>query len=227
MFITENTEANFVYNVLAAWMGQDPNSIKIQVCKTGQPKEGMAHILEAKDHLWDGIYNFKLFKATVRKKRSKVPNYQFIPEDNINIIVNLMTDVMQLSVNRFLKLSSLKKIIREKFLKKYNKSPVFEDEMALPYPDDMKIEMFCGNKIQGYLLDQKMLSVKINYGGGSFKGSVRNYQTIEKLTKKMCEMYSLGKDVIITVEEGRVYSSKIIPSIVLKNSGYASIIWEV
>jgi hypothetical protein len=74
----------------------------------------------------------------------------------------------------------------------------------------MKVEMFCGNQIQGYLLDQNNLSVKINYGGVSFRIPERNYQTIEKLTKKMCEMYSLGKDVISTDEEERVYSLKII-----------------
>jgi hypothetical protein len=51
MYITENTEANFVYNVVAEWMGQDPNYIKIQMCKTEQLREGMGHILETKDHL--------------------------------------------------------------------------------------------------------------------------------------------------------------------------------
>jgi hypothetical protein len=117
---------------------------------------------------------------------------------------------MYLSVNRFLKLSSIKKIVRERFLKEYNLCLMFEDEVALPYPDEMKVEMFCGNPIQGYLLDQKILSVEINYECGSFRVPARNYQTIEKLTRKMCAMYSLGKDVIITDEECSVYSSKII-----------------
>jgi hypothetical protein len=51
--------------------------------------------------------------------------------------------------------------------------------VALPYPDDMKVEMFCSDQIQEYLFDQRMLSVKINYIGGSFKMPARNYQTIE------------------------------------------------
>jgi hypothetical protein len=74
MYITENIEANYIYNVVPAWMGQDPNYIKIQICKTEQLKEGMGHLLESKDYLWDVFYNFKLFKTTVRKKKSNVPN---------------------------------------------------------------------------------------------------------------------------------------------------------
>jgi hypothetical protein len=45
LFIAENTEASYVYKVVSAWMGQEPNSIKIQVCKIGQAKEGMGHII--------------------------------------------------------------------------------------------------------------------------------------------------------------------------------------
>jgi hypothetical protein len=77
MFITQNTEANFVYNVVAAWMGQDPGLIKIQVCKTRQPREGMDHVLDSKDHLWVGFYNFDLFKATIRKEKVNILNYKF------------------------------------------------------------------------------------------------------------------------------------------------------
>jgi hypothetical protein len=35
MFITETTEANYVYNAVAAWMGQDPEGVKIQIYKIG------------------------------------------------------------------------------------------------------------------------------------------------------------------------------------------------
>jgi hypothetical protein len=113
-------------------MEQKSDHIKIQICKTGQVREGIGHLLESKVHLWDGINDFNLFKANKKKKRSDVPNYKFEPEENINIIVNLKTVIMYLCVNRFLKLSSLKKIVRERFLKEYNKSSVFEDEITLP-----------------------------------------------------------------------------------------------
>jgi hypothetical protein len=56
----------------------------------------------------------------------------------------------------------LKKIIRKRYRKEYNISPVFEDFVTLPYPDDKKVEMFCGERIQGYLLDQRLLTNKIN-----------------------------------------------------------------
>jgi hypothetical protein len=166
LVISENTEAKFIYNVVAAWMGQDPGLIKLQICKTEPLKEGMGHVLEANDHLWDEIYNFSQLKATIRKKKFDILNLKFQPEENVNVVINLKTVMKYLSVNRFLKLSSLKKIVRERFLKEYEKSAVFEDEVALPYPDEMKVEMFCGNQIQGYLLDKRILSVKINYKGG-------------------------------------------------------------
>jgi hypothetical protein len=70
-----------------------------------------------------------------------------------------------------LKLSSFKKIIRNRFLKDYNKSLIFEDEIGIPYSNDMEVEMFCG----------------------SFQVPVKNYKTIGDYKKKMCMMYSLGK----------------------------------
>jgi hypothetical protein len=66
------------------------------------------------------------------------------------------------------------KIIRNRFLKDYEQSPIFEDEVGLTYPDDMKVEMFYGNLIQDYLFEQKLLSLKVNYNEGSFKVLIRN-----------------------------------------------------
>jgi hypothetical protein len=104
----------------------------------------------------------------------------------------------------------VKKIIRNKFLKDYEQTPIFEDEVGLPYPDDMKVEMFYGNPIKGYLLEQKLLSIKVNYNEGSFKVPIRNYKTMKDFVKKMCRMYDLGRDMVVTDEEGRVYNLNII-----------------
>jgi hypothetical protein len=59
-------------------------------------------------------------------------------------------------------------------------------------------------------LKKKTLSIKVNYVGGSFNVPAKNYKTIAKFTKKMCRRYSLGKDVVITDEECRVYNLNII-----------------
>jgi hypothetical protein len=62
---------------------QDPEGVKIQIYKIEQVKEGMGHVIEEKDHLLDGNYNFNLFKALICKKKSNVPNYKFEPEENV------------------------------------------------------------------------------------------------------------------------------------------------
>jgi hypothetical protein len=100
--ISENTEAKFIYNVVAAWMGQDPDLVKLQYCRTEPLKEGMGHVLGANDHLWDGLYNFSQLKATIRKKKFNIPNFNFQPVKNMNIVVDLKSVVMYLNVNRFL-----------------------------------------------------------------------------------------------------------------------------
>jgi hypothetical protein len=94
-------------------------------------------------------------------------------------------------------------IIKNRLLKDYHKSPIFEDEVALPYPDEMKIEMLCGNPLQGYLLEQRPLSIKVNYIGDSFKVPINNYKKVKGFKQKMCRMYGLGKDVVVTDEENR------------------------
>jgi hypothetical protein len=210
LMIPPNTSVVFIYNVVATWMGQEPSRIRIQVCKVGKLVEGMGHFLTSNDFLWDGIYNFDFYEARISKKQSDMPNHGLNLEENVGIVVDLKTAVIQYKVNRFLKLSSIKKIIKNRLLNDYNKSPIFEDEVALPYSDDMKVEMFCGSPMQGYLLEQRHLFIEVNYVGGSFQVPVRNYKIIKGFQKKMCMMYSLGKDVVITDEENRSYNQNII-----------------
>jgi hypothetical protein len=210
MHITENVETKYLYNVVVAWMGQEPNLIKIQICKIDPVREGMGHVLETKNRLWDGVYNFSLFEEIICRKRSNFPDYKFGSEENASIVINLAIMILHMCVNRFLKLTNLKEIIRRRYLKEYNMNPVFDDNMALPYLDEMKIEMFCCDQIHCYLLEKKMRTMKINYIGGSFKVPIHNYQTVDELTKKVCEIYSLGKDIILTDAERRIYSLRVI-----------------
>jgi hypothetical protein len=127
-----------------------------------------------------------------------MPNFKLVFEENVDVVFDLKTVILHFNMNRLLKLSSAKKIVRNRYLKEYGKSPIFEDEVALPYLDDMKIEMFSGNPIGGYLLDQKLLTVKVNYVGGSVEVPVKNYKTFKGFANKMCRMYGLGNDVIVT-----------------------------
>jgi hypothetical protein len=182
--IPPNTEAVYVYNVAAIWMSQKQNRIRIKISNTGKPTVGMDLFLTSRDRIWDGVYNFEFFKATVNKKRIDMADFGFNPEENVDVVIDLKTAVFHYKVNRFLKLPSIKKIIKNGHLKNYNTNPLFENEVASPYPDNMCIEMSCGNPIQAHLLEQRPFSIKVNYIG--------------------------GKDVIVTDDENRVYNLNII-----------------
>jgi hypothetical protein len=69
-------------------------------------------------------------------------------------------------------------------MKDYRRCPIFEDENAIPYPEDMKIEMFSGETIHGYLLEHRPLPIKVTYINGSFNMTVNNYKTVKKLERK-------------------------------------------
>jgi hypothetical protein len=45
LMIPPNTSAVQLYNIVATWMGQEPNRIRISICRTGPNFiEGMGHI---------------------------------------------------------------------------------------------------------------------------------------------------------------------------------------
>jgi hypothetical protein len=115
-----------------------------------------------------------------------------------------------MKVHRLLKLSSLKKIIAKKFTIEYNLYPIFEELYMTMYKNDMKIEMFCGEIIKGYLLEIKELCVAVLYKGGQIELKMQNYENIAKLKKKICRMYGLGLDVAIIDQEGRMLDRDLI-----------------
>jgi hypothetical protein len=86
LFIPPDTEAVYLYNMIASWMGQEPSRIRIQICKFGIPVEGMGHFLTSNDRLWDGVYNFNLFEAKVSKKRSDMANLGLDLEENVDVV---------------------------------------------------------------------------------------------------------------------------------------------
>jgi hypothetical protein len=104
----------------------------------------------------------------------------------------------------------VKRILKNRLKKDYRRCPIYEDENAIPYPEDMKIEMFSGETIHGYLLEQRPLPIKVTYINGSFNMTVNNYKTVKKLKEKICKLYGLGSDVVITDEEERSYNQNII-----------------
>jgi hypothetical protein len=196
---------------VATWMGMEPNRIRIYICRNG-PKyiEEMGHILISTDFVWNGVYNFDLFEAKISRKKSNMPNHKLTINENVDITVDLKLVILNYNMNRFLKLTTVRRILKNRLLKDYRRCPIFKDESAIPYPEDMKLEMFCGQPIRGYLLEQRSLSVKVRYNEGFFTMEVFNYKTVQGFKKKMCRLYGLGSDVVVTDEENRSYRNEII-----------------
>jgi hypothetical protein len=90
LMIPPNISAVELYNIVATWMGQEPNRIRIIISRVGPDYvDGMGHILTSTDFIWNGIYNFNLFKAEVSKKRSDMPNHKLSIKENVDIIFKL------------------------------------------------------------------------------------------------------------------------------------------
>jgi hypothetical protein len=211
LMISPNTSVILIYNIVAAWMGQEPNRIRISICRVGpRPVESMGHVLTSVDSVWNGIYNFEKFEAKISRKENDMPNLNLNINENVDVVIDLKSVILRYKMNRFLKLVIVKRILKNRLLKDYYKCPKFEDESAIPYPEDMKIEMFCGQPIQGYLSDQRSLSIKVRYIDGSFNVTVNNYKTIQGIKKKMFRLFGLGSDVVITDEENRSYNHNMI-----------------
>jgi hypothetical protein len=132
LLIPQNTSAVTIYYIVAAWMGQEPNRIRIKICRVGKLVEGIGHVLTSSDFLWDGIYNFEFFEAKISRKRNDMPNLGLIINENVDVVIDLKSVVLHYKMNRFLTLKSVKKIIKNRLLKIYEKSPIFENEVALP-----------------------------------------------------------------------------------------------
>jgi hypothetical protein len=69
----------------------------------GELREGMGHILESFDCIWNGIYDFNWYKVYVLTKEFEMPNYNLISSENIDVEVNFGTVLLKMKVNRFLK----------------------------------------------------------------------------------------------------------------------------
>jgi hypothetical protein len=72
----------------------------------------------------------------------------------------------------------------------------------------MKVEMFPNEVFKGYLIDKRIINVKLKYENGEIDINVKYYQTIEGLKRKFCKKYCLEKDLILTDEEKRVIGSQ-------------------
>jgi hypothetical protein len=63
-----------------------------------------------------------------KEKLKKWNRIRLIPKENININLNLGTVLLDVSMNRFFKLKTIKKIIEIRFLIEYNFCPIFVTE---------------------------------------------------------------------------------------------------
>jgi hypothetical protein len=142
--VEENTRATMIYNLAAAWMGVDPSSISVEICKIGKYVEGMGDILTKDDLIWNGCYNFEWSKVKLTQKKMNIENYKFDPEENIDVEIDLKTIRFKARINRFLKIATVEKIIEVRFMKEYGICPVFNNFSDTMYCRDMKLEMFEG-----------------------------------------------------------------------------------
>jgi hypothetical protein len=76
----------------------------------------MGHVLTSTDFIWDGIHDFNTFSAKISKKRSDMPNHGLMLQENIDVEFNLKTVKTNLRMNRFLKLISVKKILKDRWI---------------------------------------------------------------------------------------------------------------
>jgi hypothetical protein len=198
MNIVENTSAVDLYNKVTRWMNIDSSSLSIEICRIGKDVEGMGHILTAEDFIWNGIYNFNWFTVKITGRKQEIIDQRIIPEENIEMMIDLNIIIFKTNMNRFFKLSTVKKIIENRFMKEYKMRLIFKDLSSTMYCNDMKLEMFCGETLRGYVMENKFIFKKINYKNGAVDMAIENQSTIGDLKKKLCKCYCLGLDIIIT-----------------------------
>jgi hypothetical protein len=165
--VEEKTKAKMLYNLAAAWMGVDPNSISIEVCRIGKYIEGMGHILTN-----DEFYNFEWYKVRLTQKKMDIENYRLDPEENVDIMVDLMTIKFQARMNRFFRIATVERIIEIRFMKEYGMCPIFSNFSDTMYYRDMKLEMFEGEVLKGHVVERKFVIKKINYANESLGVSI-------------------------------------------------------
>jgi hypothetical protein len=76
--------------------------------------------------------------------------------------------------------------------------------------DDLRMEMFPGEEMRGYILNVRKMSVRIDFENGMIDINLNNYFTVGKLKKKLCRKYYLGLDIILTANEKRITSSDLL-----------------
>jgi hypothetical protein len=71
----------------------------------------MGHILTENDFIWDVIYNFEWYKVKLMKRKMEIEDFKLSPGENVDISIDLITLKFNTRMNRFFKISTVKKII--------------------------------------------------------------------------------------------------------------------
>jgi hypothetical protein len=130
-----------------------------------------------------------------------IENYKFDPEENIDIMIDLKTIKFKARIKRFLKIVTVEKIIEVRFMKEYGMCSVFNNFSDPMYCRDMKLEIFEGETLKGYVVGKKFVIKKVNYANGYLEVSIEDCRSINQLKKKICKCYGLEKDIVITDAE--------------------------
>jgi hypothetical protein len=78
-------------------------------------------------------------------------------------MVDLDMVKFQTNMNRLFTLTAVKKIIENIYLKEYNLCLIFENLGSTMCCDEIKLEMFCGEMLRGYMMERKFIFKKVNY----------------------------------------------------------------
>jgi hypothetical protein len=182
----------------------------------------MGHVWIADDYIWDGVYNFDWLKAKITQRKMEIENYIMNPEENIDIRIDLQTIKFNARMNPFFKISTVEKIIEARFMKEYVVYPILDGFNDTMYCRDMKIEMFCGKVLKGYVMERKFIFKRVNYSNGFLDVSIESCIRIGQLKKKICKCYLLEEDLIIVDSEKRILDENLILQRHLEDMGICS-----
>jgi hypothetical protein len=86
-------------------------------------------------------------------------------------------------------------------MEEYKMYPIFDDLDNSIYCNDMKLVLFCGETIKGYIMEREYITKRVLYKNRKVDMVIENCRTIGDLKKRLCKGYCLDRDIIITDAE--------------------------
>jgi hypothetical protein len=96
-------------------------------------------------------------------------------------MIDLLTIKFRARMNRFLKISTVEKIIEIRFMEEYGIYPIFDKFSNKIYCRSMKLETFESETLKGYVLERRFILKKFNNGNGSLDVSIEDCRSWRKI----------------------------------------------